>query len=251
MKHLCATLLLSSTLLIAQDTNDDKQKNNLALSLGAAGLYKESIYKGKNARVGAFPLIDMKYKQFYIKGIEAGYNIKLFNNIYITPLVTYRFDGFSTKSDNLLKGMDSRKDAVYGGARLAYKSGGHTIFNYYLYDISGVNNGFIENIGYNYLYVSKPFIISPAMTYAYKSENYANYYYGVKDREKTPFRDSYKVGSIHSLSFSVLATYNITPKLYTFATLGYEIIDGKIKKSPIIDKNEQFTSFFGVGYKIY
>lgn len=249
-KALLLSLLSSFLFSVTLFAEENEEKNPLALSLGVAANYSESIYRQNKSRFTPFPLIDMNYGDFYFKGIQAGYKIPIIKDLHIVPTITYQFDGYD-RSGDYLTGMEKRQDAIYGGVRASYSHGGHSLYTSYNHDISGRNNGYLVDVGYNYFKMLKPFVLSPTIEYHRKSANYSNYYYGVKNSEATTYRHAYQPGATETYSASMLTMYYVNKKLYLLLSLSYEFLNSKITDSPIINKDGRFSSYIGVAYKLY
>ncbi|MFP4333485.1 MAG: MipA/OmpV family protein [Campylobacterales bacterium] len=243
-------LTLMPLLLFAENPHEVKNEEKLDLSLGLASFYKESIYKQNSNRVVVFPSVDLDYYGLYIKGTQLGYNFKLSRGLYISPTLTYRFDGYDNDG-SYMDGMERRKDSVYGGARVSYTYKGHTVYSSYSQDVAGVNDGGYGTIGYRYFKLFYPFALSPSISYQYNSKNYSNYYYGVKSKEALPQRPEYNPGATSSASASLLGIYHVSKKAYLFGLLSYELQESAIKSSPIVDKRDAYGVGLGFAYKIY
>jgi outer membrane protein len=237
-------------LLYAQNPNEIKNEEKLDLSLGLASFYKESIYRQNSSRVVVFPNIDLDYYGLYIKGTQLGYNIDLGDGVHLSPTLTYKFDGYDNDGD-YLDGMDKRKDAIYGGARLSYSFEGHTLYGSYSHDISGVNNGGFSTLGYRYFHLSYPYAFSPGLSASYSDERYSDYYYGVKRSEALSGRPYYDPGSTTNATASMLGMYHINKKAYIFGLVNYDLYEDSIKDSPIVNKRGAFGVAIGFAYKIY
>lgn len=257
MKKLLSILLAVSwsILLFADDKNTtnifDINQNKYKLSFGAAGVFKTSIYRNDENMIMPFPIFNANYDEFYIKGLEAGYIAKLSDNIYFSPVITYKFDGYNVKSGSYMDGMSNRNNSFYGGARLAYSNAANAFYFYALQDIAGNSNGALATIGYDYFYIKLPFIVSPSIKYTFQNAMYSNYYYGVNSSEATPTRSFYSPGNTGVFGANLYSAYNINKAFSIFSNLGYQIYNKQITNSPIVDKSSSLFIMLGVTFKIY
>lgn len=84
MKHIVRTGVLSSLSLCllhapsvyAEDFRQEPQKTEF--SVGVAGGYADSGYRGKSADWTVAPLVQLETKRFYIRGLSAG--VKLYTS---------------------------------------------------------------------------------------------------------------------------------------------------------------------------
>lgn len=255
MKHIALTAIFCA-LIFANDNNSSKNlfelnQDKYRLSLGAAGVFKNSIYRNGQNLFMPFPIINANYGDFYIKSPEAGYNFEIFNNIYLSPIVTYKFDGYKVSSSSYMNGMANRNNSFYAGGRIAYSSGANTIYVNALQDIANNSNGAVATIGYDYFYINLPFIVSPSIKYTFQNAMYSNYYYGVNTNETTPTRSYYSPGNTSFGSVNLYTSMMVTNKISIFSNIGVSLYDRQITNSPIVDKPSSLFLMMGATYKIY
>jgi outer membrane protein len=223
--------------------------NNINLSLGVATIYKSAIYKGADNKLILIPSIGINYNNFYIRGLEAGYNIVNSNKNKLSFVIKGRLDGYDSDDSSYLVGMENRKDAIESGfiGKLSTDIG-----NFYLsslFDISNTHNGFVVDCDYGYQWNYQKGYISPYVGLEFKSKNISNYYYGVKQNENIIGRDYYEPDSTIS-SFIGIKTNNFFQDNISIQTdIKLKKFDTKISNSPIVDDKYEFRTIIGVNYR--
>lgn len=172
MKHIVQTGVLSSLSLrllhapsaYAEDFRQEPQKTEF--SVGVAGGYADSGYRGKSADWTVAPLVQLETKRFYIRGLSAG--VKLYTSADQSQEVllgaTYLRDyGLkpSDSDDACLKRLDRRKNAVMADISYNLYSPYGNLETQVSHDVSGTNKGMQAQ--YSYFWQPTPkLLVKPA-----------------------------------------------------------------------------------------
>jgi outer membrane protein len=90
--------------------------------------------------------------------------------------------------------------------------------------------------------------VVPSVEFRYLSEEYADYYYGVKPEEANASRPEYEPGSAVNPYVAVRVGYRLSPRWMLTGKVGLQFLDTAIKDSPIVDKERLWSTTIGVAY---
>lgn len=141
-----------------------------------------------------------------------------------------------------------RSLAVDGGLEIIYVDDWGDFQLQVLGDISNTHNGVEIWVSYAYPWKSERWTIVPSFGVHWKSSNFLDYYYGIRDSEAEPNRPEYKAHSGFN-SFARLAiSYRITDNWGVTGVAEYEALSRSIRRSPIVDQDGIETLFIGLMY---
>lgn len=223
-------------------------------TVGVAGNYSASIYKGKN-QIRPLPLVNLNYNRFFIKGLKTGltlYEEPQFKvNAIIDPLAGY-FDGWSVKGSDMDNGydeIDSRKTQFMYGLDVDFEFSDELIGNMnYLW---GKHGGKGE-LGLTYIIpVNERLVILPSANIKYYQSKWVDYYTGVSKNEvskNAKIGKSHKGSDSFSAGASVTVEYAVTEQLSANTFVGVEYLGDKISDSPIVKDNHRVYGGIGIRY---
>lgn len=220
-----------------------------SLVVGLGGIVKVEPYNGSKNKALILPYIDAKYNGFYIRGLEGGFEQKI-GDVSAALMLKGRLDGYKSSDSDELGGMEERKYALDGGIKLAYQYKNIGSFSIgALTDISGVHKGCEFFTEYSRAHFFDKSTLIPFASIRFQDEKLANYYYGVKENEAKPSRAAYLPSSAINYEMGARYIYAIDQKSSIITIISYTLLDDKITKSPIIDKNGVAKAAIFYGYK--
>lgn len=239
------TVELCTISALAQDENDG-YKNGF--SAGPGIVFSDKPYKGMGTKTNVFPFIMYQGQNFYLRGPNFGYKIYDKDKLTFDALLSWRFDGYDADDSSYLDCMDDRDMTAELGASVSYKDGfGVTSFSF-LNDILGKHNGHVLRLSYGKTFRRENLTLTPSVGLKWQSENFVNYYYGVRSKESRPSRPTYHPSDALNPFMSLRLTYKLNEKWNIFSSFRYQWLDNEISDSPIVDQSYQTSLMFGFIY---
>ena len=256
MKKLSVLLaLLVSTVSFAE-----KEREN-SIDLGLGVFYRNSVYKEKdNDEVLPLPVVGVRYKNFYYEApVELGYRFYDKENLTFTAYGRYNlYTGYKPKDlENEFKDMDKRKDDFHLGLRGKYNFGplGTGVIAHVSGDVSDKSDGMLARAEINQpVALGERVTIMPYAAVEYMSENYTDYYFGIKDSEAARGINngkSYKADDSVNFETGVRGMIKINKSFNVFLTASYTRYGNSIADSPLVKDRDIYTVGTGVSYSFH
>jgi outer membrane protein len=199
--------------------------------------------------VRVLPMITYIGERFFVASPGAGFNLtrQAWGNVNL--LATYRFkeDAFETKG--FLEGMDQRKDSVMAGlnANVNVLAPYRLEFSV-LTDVSDRHEGHEVNLSLNRPFRFGPCLLIPGLGLSWRSEDYNDYYYGVRSVEATDLRPAFDPGDSVEGYVRLLVKYQISSQWTLAGSARVERLSDEVSDSPIVDESHITTVFIGLNY---
>lgn len=228
--------------------------------VGVAVVGRTDIYAGESSKIGAVPLVSYEGEKFFWRGIGGGYHLLSRDGFTLDATLSVRFGGIKKEdfgaaelaargiNRNLLEDRDRGLDLGISGAfkgtmgvvELALKA-----------DASGTSKGFETSAKYSYPLQWGSAMVTPHVAVAHQSSKLANYYYGTLDTEVARGVVNYKPGSAVIPRIGVDLMQPFAGKWMLTGGLSYSALPGKIRNSPLVDKDVKGVTsvFVGVSRK--
>ena len=214
--------------------------------VGVAVVGRTDIYAGESSKIGAVPLVSYEGEKFFWRGIGGGYHLLSRDGFTLDATLSVRFGGIKKEdfgaaelaargiNRNLLEDRDRGLDLGISGAfkgtmgvvELALKA-----------DASGTSKGFETSAKYSYPLQWGSAMVTPHVAVAHQSSKMANYYYGTLDAEVARGVVNYKPGSAVIPRIGVDLMQPFADKWMLTGGLTYSALPGKIRNSPLVDKD--------------
>ena len=245
-----AALILSvSQVSLADEFSASTGKRPITVGLGA--LYKDKPYKDYDSdeKTNPVPIILYEGESFFVRGSSLGWKFVDSNGLEFAAIGEYLADGYDSSDSDYLRGMDDR-DPSFG-------IGGHVIWNpealgfklTAVTDVTDNSDGNQIRGEVFYKYRTGDLMLRPSAGFVWQSDDYNDYYYGVKNSEARPGRPAYSADDDFNYRLGVVAVYQEKTSPWMFAGgLRYDIFGDEIKDSPIVDEDEELTAFIGIAY---
>ena len=253
MKKLSVLLaLLVSTALFAE-----KEREN-SVDLGLGVFYRNSVYKEKDSNeVLPLPVAGVRYKNFYYEApVELGYRFYDMENLTLTAYGRYNlYTGYKPKDMvDEFRDMDKRKDDFHLGLRGKYNFGPLRtgIIAHVSGDVSGQSDGMLARIEINQpVFLSEKVTILPYAAVEYMTENYTDYYFGIKDSEAAKGINSgksYKPDDSFNFEAGIRGMVKVNRNVNIFLSAGYTRYGDSIADSPLVRDRDIYTVGAGASY---
>lgn len=156
--------------------------------------------------------------------------------------------GFGPDSRLSLEGLDHRGWAVEAGPMIGWRgSPVHAQFRSYI-EAPNRHGGSISELEFLWPLVIRRGYFIPSIGFAYLSDGYADYYFGIAPSEATPARPVYEPGAALNASAGMTLGYQIAPKWLLQVSLGLEWLDDAVSASPIVAKDRIWSGSVGLAY---
>ena len=253
MKKLSVLLVL----LISTASFAEKEREN-SIDLGLGVFYRNSIYKEKdNGEVLPLPVAGVRYNSFYYEmPVELGYHFYDKENLTFTAYGRYNlYTGYKPKDlENEFRDMDKRKDDFHLGLRGKYNFGslGTGVIARVSGDVFDKSNGMLARAEINQpVSLSERVTIMPYAAVEYMSENYVDYYFGIKDSEAAKGINngkSYKADDSLNFEAGIRGMIKINRNFNVFLSAGYTRYGDSIADSPLVKDRDIYTVGTGISY---
>ena len=244
-------------LLISTAVFAEKEREN-SIDLGLGVFYRNSVYKEKdNDEVLPLPVAGVRYKSFYYEmPVELGYHFYDTENLTFTAYGRYNlYTGYKPKDMvDEFKDMDKRKDDFHLGLRWKYNFGRWNtgIISHVSGDVSGKSDGILVRAELNQpVTLSQRVMVLPYVAVEYMSENYTDYYFGIKDSEAGRGINkgkSYKPDDSFNFEAGIRSMISINKDFKLFLTAGYTRYGDSIGDSPLVKDRDIYTVGTGISY---
>jgi MipA family protein len=241
-KLLLNTLLLSSSTLLAQ--------SELDLKLGIVALNSSTPYVGYDSKNYILPAISLKYGDFYLEGLEAGFKLYSDDGAKVSVFTSVSFLGYDSNESPFLNDMSDRDMDIQTGLKFSYDIGADTLSLRASTDLYNTHDGYSFELKYIHkLLVSEQNLLYVYGGLDYLSDKKSTYYYGVRAQEATAARAFYELSDTTTPFIGVRNIYLFNEKLSLVANAKYSKLDNSIEDSPIVDDGYEFSAFAALMYR--
>ncbi len=145
--------------------------------------------------------------------------------------------------------VPQRDLVVDGGIEWLWTDGNSDLQVQVLTDISNQHNGQEFWASAGHAFIGEKWTIAPSFGFNWKSDDAANYYYGVEQDESLPGFPAYNVGSVINTFFRISASYTLSDHWSIIALFQQEQLASQIKNSPSVEDDHITTSYLGLYYE--
>lgn len=207
----------------------------------------------KDQKYNTAPILNGGYHGDDFNADLSGINYRFFGNTnelinmsaYLVGSGVMR-DGDTAKS---LKGTDKRRFAVDLGLNADFTLDQNNVISTYLqHDISGAYKGYLAGATYFHIMKFGSVDFVPFANLTYQSEDYVDYYFGVKQREANANRKAYKGDSTVSYGLGYKLVMPINDNWQVSQMTQYTRLGSGISDSSIVDSANQWVVGASVSY---
>jgi outer membrane protein len=220
-----------------------------AWGAGVMGLLASNPYRGGSTVARVLPLISYVGENLYVLGPRAGYNLLKNPLVSANLFAEFKFAGDAFADDRFLADMEERRNTVMSGmdANVRIKGRWRLEANAST-DVLNRHNGQEATFSVSPMFRFSQFNLTPGAGVVWRSKNYNDYYYGVREEEATPERPAYEPGDSIEWFLRCSARYTINDDWSILGVIRLEVLSHEIRDSPIIDDSTANTAFVGVNY---
>lgn len=245
MRYVFILVLLFTSLL---SDADKKQK----VTIGIGPYIQTQPYKDVNPIFVPSPVIFFDNSLFYVrwsrfgmyflgnKGEEFSWGLSL--------TAQPRTYGYKPEDSSYLKGMDERKNTFEGGLALSMSHNDEYIEIMALTDMLERYESWLIKTEIGTQTKLGKFSFYPSLIFIYQSDDFVNYYYGVKKSETTPDRAQYSPQSGMQIGIQTYINYPITENLATLINVRADLLPPSARNSPLVESNYIYSGLASLIY---
>ncbi|HAJ92960.1 MAG TPA: hypothetical protein DCO71_10170 [Gammaproteobacteria bacterium] len=244
---LSAAAVFLSQSLMAEEFSVGQGKRPLTLGLGL--LYKDKPYKNYSSseKSQAVPIVLYEGEHFFARGATIGWDFLDSDALEVAVIGQFLGDGYDQSDSKALRG-NGDKDPSFGlGGQVTWKPENLGFQFSAVQDITDNSDG-AQAVGQIfYRYKSGPLMITPSAAVVWQSDDYNDYYYGVRSRAKNAA--PYTADSDVNYRLGIVGVYQQPNSHWMFmGGLRYEFFGDEITDSTIVSEDEQLSALIGVAY---
>lgn len=221
------------------------------VTLGLGGVVAESVFKGEDTEETIFPVIAYESGDLSIGPEGSAYRLIGSDESAYSLSVGLDFsrNGYDNDDADILKGMSSRNDSIDLGVGVGYTLGNGTISAFVSQDVSGNHKGQQAELSYEKtMPINRYLIVQPSVALSWKSQDYVDYYYGVRANEATVSRAVYNGSSTVNSSAGLRLIIPINKQWRIVNQLGYTWLGDGITDSPLVGRDEAWNAVIMTTY---
>jgi len=245
-----AFLLLSvSQASLADEFAVSTGKRPITVGLGI--LYKDKPYRDyeSDEKTNLVPVVLYEGESFFVRGSSLGWKFIHSNGLEFAAVGEYLADGYDSSDSDYLRGMSDRDPSFGVGAHVIWNPEALGFKLTAVTDAADNSDGSQVRGEVFYKYRTGDWMLKPSAGFVWQSDNYNDYYYGVKNSEARPGRPAYSADDDFNYRLGAVAIYQEKTSPWMYAGgLRYDIFGGEIKDSPIVDEDNELSAFIGVAY---
>ena len=245
MKYIVLALLTLS--LYAAETQI-KQK----VTIGLGPYVQTQPYKGVNPLLVPSPVIFFDNGLFYMRWSRAGmYFLGDKSEDFswgLSLTAQPRTYGYKAEDSEYLKGMDERETTFEGGIAFSASYDDTYIETMLLTDIFVRYESWLFKTEIGDEFVLGDFTFYPSIIVIYESDEFVNYYYGVKEHEAKADRAQFTPGAGWQLGAQTYIDYSFTDKLSGLVNLRVDRLPSSALNSPLIESDYIYSGLVSLIY---
>jgi outer membrane protein len=221
------------------------------ITAGLGLLYKDKPYRDYDSseKTNPVPIILFEGDNFFVRGSSLGWKFVQSKGLEFAAVGEYLADGYDSSDSDYLSGMSDRDPSFGIGAHVIWIPEALGFKLAAVTDVTDNSNGSQVRGEVFYKYRTGDLVLKPSAGFVWQSENYNDYYYGVKNSEARIWRPAYNANDDINYRLGAVAVYQEKTSPWMFAGgLRYDIFGDEIKDSSIVDEDNEMTAFIGVAY---
>ncbi|MEA1893547.1 MAG: MipA/OmpV family protein [Campylobacterota bacterium] len=227
------------------NAKDEKQK----LTIGLGPFMQSQPYKGVKDKIIASPVIFFDNSYIYIRWSRAG--IYFLGDKQDDYAWGFSFTAqpriYGYESDDII-GMQERETTFEGGLAFSAKTDKAYIEIMALTDVLDRYNSWLLKTEIGYDIKLGDFSLYPSLIFVYQSDDFMDYYYGVKKEEELGARQEYIADAGLQLGVQTYIKYPFTSNLSALINLRVDRLPNEATNSPIVNENFIYSGLASLIY---
>ena len=250
-RHILAAGIALAALSAPAAAQGPPDGDDLRWSLGLGVLSSPRPYVGAGNQTRVIPVLDLEYKRFYFRGVQAGYELVQGDLFSLDIVGRAQFAGYEEEDSGFLAGMEDRRETFEVGLAAAWDLGPYEIAATATADVLGRSDGVQAG-----LEVTWPKIfgrgaagVFPSLGVVWQSADFIDYYAGVEAGEARPGRPAFEAGSGLNFVAGLRGFVTMTERVRFFGLVRVERLAEEFEESPIIDSRWGYFGLVGLTYQ--
>lgn len=248
-------LVLISLLIFSLNAQETQKKQKVTIGLGP--YMQTQPYKGADPLLVPSPVFFFDNDLFYIRWTRAGmYFLGNKGDEFswgLSLTVQPRVYGYKAEDSEYLKDMDERETTFEGG--LAYSATYNDMYveTMLLTDMLARYESWLFKTEIGDEYKLGDFTFYPSLILVYESDDFVNYYYGVKENEVDTSigRTLFTPGAGWQIGAQTYIKYPFTDKLSALVNLRVDRLPTSALDSPLIDNEYMYSGLVSLIYAFH
>lgn len=253
MKLIRSLLVSAAALFLSQSLMADEfnvVKGDRPLTLGLGVVYKDKPYRGYDSseKTGALPIVLYEKGPFFARGNNIGWDFIPSEALEVAVIGEYLANGYDESDSTFLLGNGDKDPSIGVGGQVIWKPENLGFKFSAVTDVSGNSDGsrVVGDIFYNYK-VNSSLMFKPSAQVIWQSDDYNDYYYGVRPR--AVFAYPYQADNDVNYRLGVFGAYQQPDSPWLFlGGISYTFLGDEIKDSPIVSEDNELSALLGVAY---
>ncbi len=244
--------LLLSTGAWATDNLDSAQRDGKALEVGVMADIRQTDYRGYDDSTRPLPILTFNTRWFYADGTEVGFKALDSGPHRIGAFLSVSTEQWDASDSDDFKSFEDKDMAIHAGISYRYRAHWGIVKIRGFTDASNEHDGNGASIDYVYpWHATDRVTLIPTLRYKYQDDDYANYYYGVSNRDAatSPLVGPYDTGSASKWTLGVMGKFMLAEQWFLYAGGFYTMLDSDLEDSPIMDGDTESRINLGVSYR--
>jgi len=236
-------------IITSTQARDDRADNSYGI--GFTTSIAERPFIGVDDQNTSLVYLSYKYKQFYIEGLDVGFNLYNDKTFYIDLLGTPRFYEVepSFADNGELDGIDKTRPSYFAGLSFQLTTDLATYTVQLLHDlIESDGNEAVVQVSKS-IRISNDFSLIPSVGLTYQDARLVDYYYGVQPHEVTAGRAQYSGKGSLNYNATLNANWNVTKHIELLGQIKFDKLGDGIFDSTIVDNDTLLSYTIGAVYR--
>lgn len=251
VKHVFALALivgLGTSAIAAQGSRDS---DDLEWSLGLGVISSPRPYVGAGNSTRLIPILDLKYKRFYVRGILAGFEMVQGERFKLDLIGRAQFAGYEESDSSFLIGMEKRRESFELGLSSAWKFGPLQLEARAVADALGRSDGVQAGLDLTW---SKIFGrgkagLFPSVGVVWQDADFVDYYAGVRPEEALPERPAFEGSAALNYGAGVRGFASMSSRSQLVWLVRAQRLANEYENSPIIADRWTYFGLLGVTFR--
>jgi outer membrane protein len=224
------------------------ERGRIGAGIGIIG--RSSPYRGYDGAISQIiPALFYNGTRLQFRGPEAALGLVGSGKLRLAAMGRYRIGAYEEDNSDFLTGMGDAESTFIAGLALQSEwRGGIDVSIDYLHDVIDRIGGGEAHLQFSKSYQIGRARLSPQVGMNWLSPDLAENDFGVLSEQALPDRPAYSPGSTLSYEMGLGLFIELSEDWVVVLNTGVEILDKKIRRSPIVSEEHVFKGFAAVSY---
>ncbi len=245
------SVVLAAPAPIITSTFDKNASGDYAPGFGITTSVAKRPFVGVENQQTSLPYISLRLGDFYIEGLDAGYNLAVAHGFRLDLLATPRFyeRKASFASNGELAGIEQTRETVFAGVSAQFHTDYGALTLQALYDV-------IESDGLEFVAqasstfdLNRDFKFTPSFGISVQNASLVDHFYGVATTEVNGTRAAYDGTTSVNYNITLNVSYQWFDHVELLGQVKYEGLGDGITDSSVVDEDSVYFATAGAVYR--